>query len=407
MVRPQREETQAALLNISIGGTDMFSMEKGEVTSDKRAINLKELVVEQKLDSPDYFRIRYVAQELGKRIDLAAMKQGAEVGIHIGYDEAKPLFTGEVSYINAGFGSKLDSSVEIGGFDKLHRLTRGKESRTWGDAHMIPADHASVLEEVITQSGPTEAAGDDGLAFSMEAEQSRSEAYLPQYNENNYQFIRRLGADDNQPFDMNSSTDPSTITYGKPEEPPSPFLTVCFDKVADDQSIRGERINFRASTVRQVSKVVVRGWDPNKKKTIIGTAQQPSVSYGVTAGHEVAGQAYWGATNAGKVHIINDHPVFSVEEASALAQSVFDQLSMDFVTGDCEILGTPELRPGMFVGFRGYGDQFDGTYLVTEVSHVFMPGIINYQTTFSFARNGANGMVDEVASGAGGKSVVA
>ena len=78
----------------------------------------------------------------------------------------------------------------------------------------------------------------------------------------------------------------------------------------------------------------------------------------------------------------------------AAAQALFDQYSMDFLTGDAEILGNSDVEPGHMVEFRGYGDIFDGKYLVTEVNHLFVAGVINYTTRVVVARNGANKLVE-------------
>ena len=118
-----------------------------------------------------------------------------------------------------------------------------------------------------------------------------------------------------------------------------------------------------------------------------------TMDFGVTPGHEVAGQAYWSDSVSGKVHTIVDHPVDSKEEADAVAQSVFDKLAMDFVHGEAEVMGDASITPGQTVSFKGYGKQFDGRYLVNSCTHSYMPGYENYVTRFSFSRNGAEDMV--------------
>jgi len=173
----------------------------------------------------------------------------------------------------------------------------------------------------------------------------------------------------------------------------NPVVTICYDKLQGETAVRGQTTRFRVSTVRQVAKVIVRGWDPGTKMTIIGEAKAPTLNFGVSPGHEVAGQAHWGGASEGKTVVITDQPVESKEEADALAQALFDQYSMDFVHAEAEILGSPAVEPGAMVDFIGYGEAFDGKYLVLECSHVYIAGVKNFYTRVVCARNGANGVV--------------
>ena len=327
------------------------------------------------------------------RIEHQAVKQGATVEFEIGWKKTFPLFKGEVSYIHASFGAEASSSLEIAGFDHLHRLTRGTISRTWGDGLNADVNYSDVFSKIIQDAKATEGSGSDDLSVGQSDNEGASVTYVPQLNVNNYQFIKSLGADVDQAVDSTSSENDKNIEFRKIQVE-QPNFTVCFDKVTGSNAVRGDDVQFRISTVRQVAKVVVRSWDPKEKKNIIGEAKSPTLSFGVTAGHEVAGKSHWGGSSSGKVYTVTDHPVSSKDEADAVAQSIFDQLSMDFVHGDAEVMGDASITPGNTVEFKGYGDKFDGKYLVLETSHIFVPGVTSYITRFSFARNGADAVVD-------------
>jgi hypothetical protein len=403
MENPHKKHTQTPVLNVQIGGTDLSGVttnpkEGGSGKAEQRTITLKELLVEKSLDAPDFFRIRYVSQDMGKRLDNDSIRHGSAVEIKIGWKETAALFMGEVSYINATFGSNTDSGLELSGYDHMHRLTRGNVSRTWGDGLNSNVRYPDVFKEVIEESKAREGAGADDLqVMASESEgEPPSVRYVPQIASNNYQFIRSLGADIDQAVDADTSNDDKMIQFRKVQIAQSDKdadFTVSFDKVTKSDEIFGDRVEFKVSTVRQVAKVVVRGWNPQSKKNIVGEATATTMDFGVTPGHQVAGQAYWSSSASGKVHTIVDHPVDSKEEADAVAQSVFDKLSMDFVHGEAEIMGDAAVVPGQTVCFKGYGKQFDGRYLVTGCTHSYMPGYENYVTRFSFSRNGAEDMV--------------
>ncbi len=388
----KREQTMTPAMAITIGGVDVYSLTGGQ-TGDKRTIVVKELLIEQKLDAPDSFRIRYGAQDMGTRVTHTALRQGKEIEIKMGWGQPEPLFKGEVTYVTVSFGGGQETIFEVSGFDRSHRLTRGTRSRTWGDGLESNIKYADVFSEVVSQAKADEGGGSDSLTAGEAGSEGSPVAYVPQLNLNDYMFLRALGADVDQKLDSKSTTDDRNLLFRKPDTAGTAVATVCYDKVTGPNAVRGERVRFTASAVRQVAKVQVRSWDPDQKKNIIGEATSPTLQFGHTPGHEVAGQAFWGGGSAGKTLVITDHPVESKEEAEAVAQSIFDQLSMDFVTGTAEVLGNPHVEPGCLLEFRGYGEAFDGPYLVIESSHVFVAGVRNYVTRVRVARTGANELV--------------
>ena len=92
----------------------------------------------------------------------------------------------------------------------------------------------------------------------------------------------------------------------------------------------------------------------------------------------------------GKVLTVVDHPVESQKEAEAVAQALFDRLSMDFLTAEVDFPGNPTLHPGVQVRMRGFGQRFDGKYLVTECLHEMTPKASGYVTRIKIARNDAD-----------------
>ena len=388
-----RTETNTVTLSVKVGGVDMYSLAGGK-SGTKRTFILKELTVEKKLDAPDSFRLRYGAQDLGKRLEHKGLMEGKDVEIQMGYGPSPvPIFRGEISYITAVFGGGQEATFEVSGFDRSHRLTRGSRSRTWGDGIEPQVRYSDVFSEVITEAKADEGGSSDSLTVGQADAEGPSVAYVPQLNMNDYQFIKSLGSDIDHAVDSDTMGDDRQILFRKVDVTGTPVASVCYDKLQGDNAVRGQSTRFRVSTVRQVAKVVVRGWDPGTKKNIIGEALSPTLNFGVSPGHQVAGKAHWGGASEGKVCVVTDHPVESKEEADALAQALFDQFAMDFVHAEAEIIGTPEAEPGSIVEFKGYGESFDGKYLVLECSHVYVAGVRNYFTRLVCARNGADGVV--------------
>ena len=110
------------------GNTEITGDTKGVQTKDGAYIS--RIQVDQALDSPDYFSISLQMMTDAKFLLLDSIRPGTEVEINMGYDEEVTLFRGEVSYLEPSFQPDVHL-LTIGGFDKVHRLTRGTSTRTW------------------------------------------------------------------------------------------------------------------------------------------------------------------------------------------------------------------------------------------------------------------------------------
>ncbi|WP_033327249.1 phage late control D family protein [Streptomyces yerevanensis] len=130
-------------------------------------------------------------------------------------------------------------------------------------------------------------------------------------------------------------------------------------------------ISFRPS-VRlsgQVAMVTVRGWDPRTKKEIVATATDADVKAEPDAGR--SGPAAAAQTMGGRGELIVNRPVFSEEEARALAASVLRDRAYHYVTCTGRLTGAPALVPSDSLRIGGVGSRFGGTYYTTKVSHSF------------------------------------
>ena len=148
--------------------------------------------------------------------------------------------------------------------------------------------------------------------------------------------------------------------------------------------------DFRLSTVRQVARVEVRGWDGILKKPLLGKAETVSMVIGGSEGFKQAGKAHYGSPSSGRVLSIVDVPVASAGEAKEIAQSIMDKLSMDWMTADVVIEGRPDLHAGVVVELAEFGTRYSGECLVEGCQHVYIAGSgQSYRTYLKLARNGS------------------
>jgi RNA polymerase sigma-54 factor len=96
------------------------------------------------------------------------------------------------------------------------------------------------------------------------------------------------------------------------------------------------RFSPRLSTVQQVSEVKVRGYDPENKKEIVGSATPASSPLGDKTGVDI--------TNAKHSNVYTfdcDVPVKNKQEADAIAKAILEERMMSYITGDAVAKGNP------------------------------------------------------------------
>jgi uncharacterized protein len=139
----------------------------------------------------------------------------------------------------------------------------------------------------------------------------------------------------------------------------------------------------------QVGSVTVRGWDPRTKQPISYTAR-PSDLPGAASGRGMSGPQAAESRLGGKSNIVVDQPVISAEEARNLAVSRLRERAYEYITGNGQVIGLPDLRPGDNVEIKGLGNRFSGMYYVTKVEHSL--GNSGYLTQFWARRDRDGGL---------------
>jgi phage protein D len=380
-------------VEVTVDGKTAFKSQTPKGQEDTRTgVHILRLSVDKRLDCPDKFEVDYNLVVRNALTFVDSLKEGQEVKIKIGYgstNDAKVIFTGEVAYVEPHFDTQGHSTMTISGYDRSHRLTRGSRSKTWDDKTTDTFDYPGVSSDVVNLSGNWDQSSSDELSISADGDGPPKFRNVPQLNMNDYTFIKSMGMDLGIKQEVDSETG-RQITFRKVDLG-SPKVTIVRDKPegGGTNSHIAKDIRFRLSTVKQVSRVEVRGWDPQKKKNIVGVAESASMQFEGTTGPDATAKALYGGGKGRKI-VITDHPVKDQEEAKRVAQSVMDKLAMDFVTGEAEIEGEPTLAPGDMIECQGFGKRFDGKYLVTACQHVFVPEVLPYVVRLEFQRNSIN-----------------
>lgn len=371
-------------IEIKFDGATSIQGDKGKVET-KNGNFIQRFHVDQRLDSPDFFSVQLQMSTFNEITLLDKIKPGAKIEVLVGYGSEGTIFKGEVSYIEPHFAAG-EMFVTVSGYDYSHRLTRGTSSRTFGDGHKQNQNPGTILGTVVSESKAVKGGSSDGLSAATKAAESKLE-YIAQYNVNDYQFIQQVVGNFGLGWDSKSHADGKNVSL-KPIEKGSKVLKICRDKYNANSEAQAISADFRLSTVRQVARVEVRGWDGIAKKPLLGKAESVSLTIGGTEGFKQAGKAHYGSASSGRVLTIVDVPVASTGEAKEIAQSIMDKLSMDWMTADVVIEGRPELHAGVVVELSDFGKRYSGEYLVEGCQHVFVAGSgQTYRTYLKLARN--------------------
>ncbi|MEM1395151.1 MAG: VgrG-related protein, partial [Cyanobacteria bacterium P01_H01_bin.150] len=254
------------------------------------------------------------------------------------------LIDAEITAIEVHFNENSGSQIIVRGYDKSHRLHRGRHNRSFlnnTDSDMV----RKIAKEV-------------GLEIGQISESGEVHEYVFQENQTNMEFLQQRAAR----IGFELFVEDGKINFRKPET-----------KELIQLEWLSEISNFssRITSAEQVSEVEVRSWDYTEKELISETAKSEKV---ITNTGNQKGSDCCNKFNLSKPPkmIVVDKPVSSPKQAEVMAQSLCDELGGEFVYADAKAEGNPKVRPGRFVNLKDMGKRFSGKYYITETRHVYM-----------------------------------
>ena len=350
------QEAPAAVpaFGMTVAGTALPTEARGMVTK---------IVVRDSIDRASTFAVELdnwdMAEEQPKWSDGPLFDPGGSVVISLGYEETvEPVIDGEITGLEVAFAERGGTRLTVRGYDRLHRLRRGRRTRSY-----LQAKDSDVAQQI---------AGDLGLTPDVE-QSSEVHDYLLQMNQTDIDFLharaRAIG------YELRVTE--STLTFRASKHDLG--MTTRFDPTHG-------LVSFHAylSTADQVSQVDVRGWDPGQKQALVGQAQASAVTgtmNGTSVGPATAESLFGAATLT-----LVEHPVATQGEADLLAQGVLDEIALGYVTAEATVVGAPAVKAGTVVEFGGLGARFNGLYYVDEARHVWDN---RYVTHLELRRNAA------------------
>jgi phage protein D len=326
-------------------------------------MDVLEVMVAQHVEGGDLFDITINAlnsenQQI-KWIDSRDFTPGNRIEIQCGYrGNLTSVLAGEITALKACYGSDQPPVVKLQGFDRLHRLRRGKKTRAFTEIK-----DSQIAERIAGELGLTAETEDTGIVHP----------YLLQNNLSDIDFLlmraRRIR------YEVLIAGNKLTFHSAR-------------NNLGETLSLEYPRdlkwFQPRLTTADLTSEVTVRGWNPASKEAILGVARggdETTLMGGRQAGPALASAAFGASAGA-----IVELPVASQAEADQIAKAVYNEMALGLICGDGEAVGNAKLAPGTTVRLSGLGARFSGLYYVRRAEHRVAPKT-GYVTKFHVVRN--------------------
>jgi phage protein D len=310
------------------------------------AAQVLEVRVESHLILPDMFSMRVPDPDV-TLVDDSTFTIGSDIEVLFqapGTSTQTSVFKGQITALEPDFGDG-GAVMSVRGYDRSFLLntaprTETYQSVTFGDIARTVAQRGGLTAGTIDDAGG-------------------AQDFIQQSNETDLLFLWRLAT----AIGFEVVVDGTTLNFRHAGGPAGGTPI----ELAWGVGLLSFRP--RATGIRQVSEVVVRGWDPTQSQAIVGTASSPTVNSEIGLSRDTVVSAMGSASVA-----VCDHPVSSQQHADAIAEGIAEQLANAFIDASGLAYGDPRLRAGAKITVTGVGTRFGGTYALSETTHVFRSG---------------------------------
>lgn len=334
----------------------------GTLLSRQIDSQLEQVVVDDHQHLPDMFAITFhdpdrdVLGQLKVQIGSTVLIKVTPPG-----GSAETLIDGEVTSLEAEYDANRSRSI-LRGYDKSHRLHRGRYTETYENV-----TDSDIARTVV---------GKAGLTAGQIDPTSGTHDHVSQANQSHWDFLKsrareigyEMGMKDGKFYFRKPIQASGAPQPGDYQSHPDPLQLVFGDDLIEFRP--------RVTSAEQVSTVKVRGWDPDQKQAMIGSAQA-----GTVAAHSLPDDPHKLATSfGGPTFTAVDRPLAKQSEVDAAAAAINETISSAYAEADGVATGNPKLKAGATVSMGAVGRSFAGKYTLTSSRHVF--GDNGYRTHF-------------------------
>jgi uncharacterized protein len=280
--------------------------------SPEMAASLNTVTVSEDLEAPAMFALKFISHELVsgavKWADDSLFEASSAVRIQLGYQAPlETVISGEITGLEPEFYRDQASALIVRGYSLSHRLTRGRKTRTFTNMSA-----RGIAGKIAREHG-----------LSAEGEPSKLQMeYISQSNQTDLEFLHSLA----KRIGYEVFVEDKTLYFRSPKNDKAKVLTLSFDN---------DLIEFlpRLSTMGLTGDVEFRSWSSKKKQVFsskVSVGKENTVM-GSMSGPNKVNKAFAKATI-----VIADEPVFTQEQADAIALAQFNIMALSYITGETE-----------------------------------------------------------------------
>jgi len=297
--------------------------------------------------------------------DSSVFDQGNVLELSLGYGRSlAPVFKGPVARPEPSFPEDGVPTLSIRAYDLSHPMRRvverdGRRALTWQNV-----TDSDIARDIAQRHGVREV-DIDSTSLVL--------PYVAQGNESDWAFLKRRA----ERIGFEVFVERDTFHFHAPR-----------DSVARVPDTLEYRRNLRSFDVRlsvedQVTKVVVKGWDPVAGEPIVAIATGADTVRSVLGARAASDFVKEDFGEGAKV--LHDLVPRTVAEAEELARAYLRRSEYALLQGSGSVVGDPALKAKTLVEIAGVGARYSGTYYVTRVTHSIGDG--GYLCDFECQRN--------------------
>ena len=324
----------AITVTVNVGGT--------AVPED----HLVSFVIDRDMNQPDMGTIVLYNQDHR----YSKSKVGDPIEVLVGQNQ-QSIYKGEIVGLEPAYRGNEPMRISIRAMDKFHRLLRKRKSMTYTN---------QTDQQILTQ-----VAQDAGLTVDWKHDTSITYKHVYQHNQTGMEFIRTRAAR----MGCHIWCKDTTLNIKQPDLSTDSGITLkVSEELAEGDQMRG--FTPKMSSAPIASKMTVKGWNPETKELIQGTASAQSSPLG--SQNASSASSDFGDNE----NFVVDHPIWSTEEANAVAKAKLQDQSLTYMTGEAEVIGDPKYDLGIVVSVvvntQDSSDTFNGKYYIMGVTHRYI-----------------------------------
>jgi len=284
------------------------------------------------------------------------------------------MLSGEITTLDPVFPESGPTTLTVRALSRLAKYRKKQHSFAWYNLY------DTQIAQKICQSKVTDNKPGLDIGFDPNPSYESHETKNPYvFMDTQYDIVFLLERARRNGYSLNITSDPNTGKDVLSFKPSDQIKAVTYE-LAWGVSLCD--FHPTLTTANQISKVTVRAWDGKAGRPIEGSAiyQDLKINRDLLSAARVI---------EGREEVITDRPVYSKDEAKALARSIMANQLYEMVKATGSTVGLPDLRAGCRVSIKKLGPRFSGSYFVTETTHTF--GDNGYRTSFGARRESPEG----------------